>query len=69
MFQKAEKSWDASDYKNHELKFFYLERGRGGSNCTIEFNMPPIPKGTINFQKEIAYTNVKDVSDIDFKLI
>ena len=67
MFQKAGKSWDASDYKNHELKFFYLERGRGGSNCTIEFNMPPIPKGTINFQKEIAYTNVKDVSDIDFK--
>lgn len=67
MFQKAEKSWDASDYKNHELKFFYLERGEGGSNCTIEFNMPPIPKGTINFQKEIAYTNVKDVSDIDFK--
>lgn len=67
MFQKAEKSWDASDYKNHELKFFYLERGRGGSNCTIEFNMPPIPKGTINFQKEIGYNNVKDVSDIDFK--
>lgn len=67
MFQKAEKSWDASDYKNHELKFFYLERGRGGSNCTIEFNMPPIPKGTINFQKEIAYSNVKDISDIDFK--
>ncbi len=67
MFQKAGKRWDASDYKNHELKFFYLERGEGGSNCTIEFNMPPIPKGTINFQKEIAYTNVKDVSDIDFK--
>lgn len=67
MFRKAGKSWDASDYKNHELKFFYLERGEGGSNCTIEFNMPPIPKGTINFQKEIAYSNVKDVSDIDFK--
>lgn len=67
MFQKAGKSWDASDYKNHELKFFYLERGEGGSNCTIEFNMPPIPKGTINFQKEIEYSNIKDVSDIDFK--
>ena len=67
MFRKAGKRWDASDYKNHELKFFYLERGEGGSNCTIEFNMPPIPKGTINFQKEIAYSNVKDVSDIDFK--
>ena len=67
MFQNAGKTWDASDYKNHELKFFYLERGEGGSNCTIEFNMPPIPKGTINFQKEIGYSNVKDVSDIDFK--
>lgn len=67
MFRNAEKKWDASDYKNHELKFFYLERGRGGSNCTIQFNMPPIPKGTINFQKEIGYSNVKDVSDIDFK--
>lgn len=67
MFRKAGKTWDASDYKNHELKFFYLERGEGGSNCTIEFNMPPIPKGTINFQKEIGYSNVKDVSDIDFK--
>lgn len=67
MFRNAERSWDASDYKNHELKFFYLERGEGGSNCTIEFNMPPIPKGTINFQKEIGYSNVKDVSDIDFK--
>lgn len=67
MFQKAGKNWDASDYKNHELKFFYLERGEGGSNCTIEFNMPPIPKGTINFQKEIEYSNIKDVSDIDFK--
>lgn len=29
--------------------------------------MPPIPKGTINFQKEIEYSNIKDVSDIDFK--
>lgn len=67
MFRNAGRSWDASDYKNHELKFFYLERGEGGSNCTIEFNMPPIPKGTINFQKEIGYNNVKDVSDIDFK--
>lgn len=67
MFRKAGKRWDASDYKNHELKFFYLERGEGGSNCTIEFNMPPIPKGTINFQKEIEYSNIKDVSDIDFK--
>lgn len=67
MFSSAGKSWNNTDYKDHTLKFFYFERGAGGSNCKIKFNMPPIPKGTINFQKEIAYSNVKDISDIDFK--
>ena len=67
MFSSAGKSWNNTDYEDHTLKFFYFERGAGGSNCKIKFNMPPIPKGTINFQKEIGYNNVKDVSDIDFK--
>jgi len=67
MFSSAGKSWNNTDYEDHTLKFFYFERGAGGSNCKIKFNMPPIPKGTINFQKEIGYSNVKDVSDIDFK--
>lgn len=67
MFSSADKKWNNTDYKDHTLKFFYFERGAGGSNCKIKFNMPPIPAGTINFQKEIEYSNIKDVSDIDFK--
>lgn len=67
MFNAAGKTWNGNAYEDHTLKFFYFERGAGGSNCKIKFNMPPIPKGTINFQKEIEYSNVKDASDIDFK--
>ena len=29
--------------EKHTLKFFYLERGEGTSNCSMSFNMPVIP--------------------------
>lgn len=67
MFQMAGKDWDESDYSTHTLKFFYMERGGGGSNCKIRFNMPPIPQGTINFQKELSYSNAADAADFDFE--
>lgn len=30
------------DYSEHNFKFFYLERGRGASNCAIRFNLVPV---------------------------
>ncbi|MBQ7839738.1 MAG: fibro-slime domain-containing protein [Lachnospiraceae bacterium] len=67
MFTAAGKTWDGSDYSSHSLRFFYLERGAGGSNCKIKFNLQTIPKGTINFQKHLEYANVADAADIDFQ--
>lgn len=54
------------DYTDHTFKFFYLERGTGESNCKIRFNLQTIPTGTINFKKNLDYTNVQYAQDLDF---
>ncbi len=32
------------DHTNHELKFYYMERGSGSSVCSISFNFPLLPQ-------------------------
>lgn len=66
-FGKAGKQWNDENYKPHTLKFFYMERGAFGSNCKIKFNMPTIPSGTINFEKNLDYANVQYAKDLKFK--
>jgi len=39
------------DYTLHTVKFFYLERGASVSNCTIKFNIPVLPSGSVSIQK------------------
>lgn len=34
-------------FTTHNIKFFYLERGRGASNCEIRFNLVPVEHGLI----------------------
>lgn len=55
-FKKAGETWDPTPYKTHHLSFFYLERGDGGSNCKIKFNLPVKPSKAIDIEKETLGT-------------
>ena len=55
-FKKAGKKWDPTPYEPHHLSFFYLERGDGGSNCKIRFNLPVKPSKAIDIEKETLGT-------------
>ena len=52
----AREKWDSTAYKKHHLSFFYLERGDGGSNCKIRFNLPVKPSKAIDIEKETLGT-------------
>lgn len=55
-FKTAGKPWNPVAYKTHHLSFFYLERGDGGSNCKIKFNLPVKPSKAIDIEKETLGT-------------
>lgn len=55
-FKNAGKTWDSTPYETHHLSFFYLERGDGGSNCKISFNLPVKPSKAIDIEKETLGT-------------
>lgn len=55
-FTDAGKTWDSKPYETHHLSFFYLERGDGGSNCKISFNLPVKPSKAIDIEKETLGT-------------
>lgn len=55
--------WDDTTYKPHTLKFFYLERGAGDSNCKIRFNLPVVPKASLLVSKTLADTNSDPLQD------
>lgn len=55
------------NFSPHDMKFFYLERGAGASNCKIEFNMPVLPKDSITIGKAISNYDEGAYSDVDFE--
>ncbi|WP_231855861.1 DUF7604 domain-containing protein [Bifidobacterium angulatum] len=55
-FANAGEKWNSKPYETHHLSFFYLERGNGGSNCKISFNLPVKPSKAIDIEKETLGT-------------
>lgn len=56
-----------SDYSTHTLAFFYLERGRGGANCSLKFNLPPVPTNSIEVAKKLGNSDKEKYTSTDFK--
>lgn len=59
-----------ADYTTgHSFKMYYLERGAGASNLHVKFNLPTVPKNTVNVQKVVQTEEEEDVNyteDVDF---
>lgn len=49
------------DYTTHSFRYFYLERGAGGSNCQIRFNLPTIPTNDLVIAKKVTQTGSNEV--------
>lgn len=49
----GEEHWFLPDYTQHDLSFFYLERGAVDSNCKIEFNLYTLQSNSLTVGKEI----------------
>ncbi len=59
-----------ADYTNHTFKMFYMERGEGASNLHVKFNLPMIPKNTVNVTKIVTDDQGQEVNytkNIDFR--
>lgn len=54
------------DYSAHNMKMFYMERGRGASNLHMKFNLPTIPEGQVEIQKELSNTDKEKYANVDF---
>lgn len=53
-YQSKEKWLEDWELEKHRFNFYYLERGAGGSNCRIEFNMPTMPESSLLIGKELT---------------
>lgn len=65
--QRAGLTWDSSDFSQHTFKLFYLERGGGGSNCRMSFNLPTIPEGTLELGKTVDFGSAVPIDNTAFR--
>lgn len=55
------------DYTAHTINFYYLERGKGDSNCKLKFNFPTVPKKSVTVEKQLSNTDNEKYADVEFK--
>ena len=67
IFAAAGKTYDGSDYSEHKISFFYLERGGCYSNCSLTFNLSVFQRRSLEIEKEIEGINSDELLDSEFQ--
>lgn len=73
LFEKADRDTSDftgdtfSDYTDHKINFYYLERGAGASNCKLKFNIQSIPEDDVIVEKQLGVTDFEVDQDFTFK--
>lgn len=55
------------DFSKHTLKMYYLERGAHISSLSLKFNMPILPKHSLNVEKTLSGDKIPQLGNPDFK--
>ena len=58
------------DYSTHEMRMFYMERGAGGSNLKMRFNLASVKPGHVVLSKELSGVDypVSSIGDFFFQI-
>ena len=67
IFAAAGRTYDGSDYSEHTISFFYLERGGCYSNCSLSFNLSVFQKRALEIEKEIDGEDSGELMDTEFR--
>ena len=60
------------DYSQHEMKIFYMERGKGASNLHMRFNLSYVTPGSVIMKKSVTEgpeDNRVETTRLDFSLV
>ena len=66
--ETADGNYIFKNYSNHTFNYYYFERGAGGSNCQMKFNIQTVPDGVIQVGKEITQAVEPGFSDAKFDM-
>lgn len=58
------------DYSTHRIKMFYMEHGKtaidNASNLQVKMNLPTVPEGTVEIEKQLSNTDKEKYKDVEF---